>query len=244
MGERLVINIKRNEQKIAAIYYHWSAYTYPALSILRELNNRVLIKSDDMTDKELQLALIRFSEHFLSGGYVESDDEKEKMREEMISRIESTIPKHDVDARQMAFSFMNDMLSNHGGVYVDDFEYAKKLFPNEIFSLEGVDRNDGLVAISQETIAGMEDWAQSIIEVDLDKKTVHNGVLYGYTIQEYLEETEDFDEEYFIPPDELERIPLDIGEFSLDDTQIAFEVVGATENCFLRFENYIYELIQ
>lgn len=244
MGERLVINIKRNEKNIAAIYYHWSAYTYPALSILRELNNHVLSKSDKMTDQELQLALIRFSEHFLSGGYVEDEAEKEKMRQEMISRIESTIPSVDDDARQMALNFMKEMLSNHGGIYSDDLEYAKKIFPNEKFSLDGVDRNDGLVAISPQSVRGMEEWAQAVMEVDLDKKKVYNGVLYGYTIAEYLEETEDFDEEFFIPPDDLEKIPINIGEFELSDTQIAFEVVGATENCFLRFENYIYELIQ
>ena len=61
MGQRLVITIKQNNEDLAKIYYHWSAYSYSALLETKKVIN-CIYNSKDETIKEMQLRLIKFLE--------------------------------------------------------------------------------------------------------------------------------------------------------------------------------------
>lgn len=59
MGQRLVVTITKNEKELAAIYYHWSAYTYSALLETRDIINCIYNSSDE-TEEEMLLRLVKF----------------------------------------------------------------------------------------------------------------------------------------------------------------------------------------
>lgn len=72
MGQRLVVSVIKDEERIAAMYFHWSAYTKSALweaqRIIDAINNS---KNDD-----LRLTLIRYCEE--NGGCIDGGgDSKE-----------------------------------------------------------------------------------------------------------------------------------------------------------------------
>ena len=77
MGQRLVVSVKRNlgdEKSLCKIYYHWSGYTSSALEetslIINHLNHFDDIEK--VSDKEIQLSLIRFCE--ANGGGIDGAD--------------------------------------------------------------------------------------------------------------------------------------------------------------------------
>lgn len=75
MGQRLVVTIEQDKKAIAAIYYHWSAYTYSALYETQKVVDCIYSHKDE-TESELLLRLIRFCESN-GGGIRGVDDEFE-----------------------------------------------------------------------------------------------------------------------------------------------------------------------
>ena len=77
MGQRLVVSIKRNlgdEKSLCKLYYHWSGYTIPSMEeTLYIINHLKSIKNiEKVSDKEIQLSLIRFCE--INGGGIDNSD--------------------------------------------------------------------------------------------------------------------------------------------------------------------------
>jgi hypothetical protein len=243
MGERLVVEIKRNKKTVASTYYHWSAYTVPALNIVAEMYKHVLSQAYKMNDKEFQLALIRYVEKCCAYGYVGDDAEKKRIVEESIARIKENVDEN-TDSYKIAIEMMEDMLSTHGGICGDDIEYAKEKYPGEDFAVEGVNRSDGLVAISESSIENFNSWAQAVMIVDLDENKVYNGAVYDYSFSDYMAEMEDWDEEDFLLPDELEQVPINMVEFPLNEIAIVCEIAHTVESSYVRFEDTIYEFIE
>ena len=68
MGQRLVVTVRKNEEDICKIYYHWSAYTMSALDEARKIVD-VIYNNEDETTRDLQLRLIRFCEQ--NGGCID-----------------------------------------------------------------------------------------------------------------------------------------------------------------------------
>ena len=77
MGQRLVITANYENQEIAKIYFHWSAYTVSALIEAYDLINAINI-SDYTTIEDLQLQLIRYCE--INGGSVDGGAYSEEMK--------------------------------------------------------------------------------------------------------------------------------------------------------------------
>jgi len=75
MGQRLVINIIKDNERIANIYYHWSAYTVSALYEAKRLIDSGIF-DEECTTKELQLNLIRQIEGF--GGCIGGGKDSEE----------------------------------------------------------------------------------------------------------------------------------------------------------------------
>ena len=73
MGQRLVITIEKNEEAIAAIYYHWSAYTYSALQETKKVVDCIYNYRDETQD-EILLRLIKFIE--ANGGGIRATTEE------------------------------------------------------------------------------------------------------------------------------------------------------------------------
>ena len=62
MGQRLVVSINRNDNSIAKLYFHWSAYTGDALYVTRDIIH-CIYNHEEETDREMLLRLIRFCEN-------------------------------------------------------------------------------------------------------------------------------------------------------------------------------------
>lgn len=61
MGSRLVVSIKHNNIRIAAIYYHWGAFNYSASNIVNGIAKHVE-KNRHLDDEAMRLSLIRYCE--------------------------------------------------------------------------------------------------------------------------------------------------------------------------------------
>lgn len=100
MGQRLVVTIERNEQSLAKLYFHWSAYTGDALYVTRDIIHCIYNHKDE-TDREMLLRLIRFCENRgggIDGGegsnawkYITTTYPGEKFKSEGISRSDGLI---------------------------------------------------------------------------------------------------------------------------------------------------------
>lgn len=73
MGQRLVVTIHNNEKELCAIYFHWSAYSFSALLETQKILN-CIYNSEDETESELLLRLIRFCEE--NGGGIRAQDDE------------------------------------------------------------------------------------------------------------------------------------------------------------------------
>lgn len=234
MGERLVIDIQRNNKSIATAYYHWSAYTKPAIHILYEMHKRVLRKANEMFDDQLQLALIRFAEKTTGLGYAETDEEYAELVKEFEART-VCVPDEGKE-------LLKQTLLSHGGIDMSDLQYASERFHGESFVLDGLSRNEGLIAIVEETMMRCKYMAQGIIEVNLDTGQVLNGILYDYDTVGYLEETEE--DECALHPHDLPLSPIDIAKFQLEETEIVKDVVELNDCGWIKYDDVIYQFIE
>lgn len=75
MGQRLVVTIQNEGRDIAAIYYHWSAYTHSALYETRKIINCIYNHLDE-TEDQILLKLIRFVED--DGGCIRGSEKEHK----------------------------------------------------------------------------------------------------------------------------------------------------------------------
>ena len=71
MGQRLVVTVRGNNEDLAKIYFHWSAYTYSALLETKKIVD-CIYNHEDETKEELQLRLIKFCEE--NGGGIKGDE--------------------------------------------------------------------------------------------------------------------------------------------------------------------------
>ena len=71
MGQRLVITIKNEDRELAAIYYHWSAYTYDALVQTKNVIDCIYNHKEE-TERKMLLRLIRCLE--ANGGGIVGDE--------------------------------------------------------------------------------------------------------------------------------------------------------------------------
>lgn len=148
MGQRLAISVTDRGEEIAAIYYHWSAYTAASLSEIAQLIAFFRSHKYDfglMAKEDAQLVVISAAEANESVLFELADGRK--------------IVERNV----------------HGGVDEDDLAYAKTLFPGEAFS-EDVNRNAGLVAITPENIARLHSYEEGTAEIDLTNQTFRTDV--------------------------------------------------------------------
>lgn len=129
-----------------------------------------------------------------------------------------------------------------GGVFVDDRKLFEEKYPDEKFD-DDVSRNDGLIAISEETMKRMQYWSEGDMTIDFDTEKVYNDVMFTYESDEEFKqdradagfEDDDIDpkkiKKVLIDPYEVHFFALDVAIKTLDDLQ------------FCRYFGQIYELI-
>ena len=133
MGQRLVVTIERNEQPLAKLYFHWSAYTGDALYVTRDIIH-CIYNHEHETDRRMLLRLIRFCEERgggIDGGegseawkYITTTYPGEKFKSDGISRSEGLIAINEEDMEEMQRMSEGDVYINLDEDRVDFCVYA------------------------------------------------------------------------------------------------------------------------
>ena len=121
MGQRLVVTIERNDNTLAKLYFHWSAYTGDALYVTRDIVHCIYNHKDE-TDREMLLRLIRFCEKRgggIDGGegsnawkYITTTYPGEKFKSEGISCSDGLIAIDEESMDEMQFYSEGDVYIN------------------------------------------------------------------------------------------------------------------------------------
>lgn len=129
-----------------------------------------------------------------------------------------------------------------GGMDGKEWNYITNKYPNYKFKSENINRNRGLIAISEDGMDEMQSWSEGDIYINLDEMTVHNELFWYYDdIDEYNRELADREDESIT----LNKIP-EVGEICDFDLEDIDDVIANLEDIpghVCRNGNEIYELI-
>lgn len=129
-----------------------------------------------------------------------------------------------------------------GGMDGKEWNYITNKYPNYKFKSENINRNRGLIAISEDGMDKMQSWSEGDIYINLDEMTVHNELfLYYDDIDEYNRELADREDES-ITLDEIPEVG-EIGDFDLEDIDDVIANLEDIPGYVCRNGNEIYELI-
>lgn len=125
-----------------------------------------------------------------------------------------------------------------------EVRYISQLYPNEKFKETG-NRSNGLIALSTEGMADMQNWSEGDVYIDLDEDKITFGVYSGYeTLDDYLDiigEDEDLKE---LTEEDIPYIDYELGYFDVNDIDAivdAFEKTDDLHNLII-FGSEIVEL--
>ena len=199
MGQRLVVTIERNENAIAKLYFHWSAYTGDALYVTRDIIH-CIYNHEHETDRRMLLRLIRFCEERgggIDGGkgseawkYITPTYPGETFKSDEISRSDGLIAIDEDSMDEMqgysegdVYINLDDDIVNFGvyAGYEELDEYLEAMGDDE--DLEGLTLED-IPYINYEL--GCFDIKDIDAIVDAFEKTddVHNLIRFGGEIVE------------------------------------------------------------
>lgn len=178
MGERLLIEIIKDDRLLANAYYHWGGYTSSSF----EITNTIINNIDRIDASNDVLYAVRLLE---TTGALLKETEIEEM---------------------------------------EAFAKGEKFDP-------AANRNDGLIAVSDEGKDDLGFWADALVEIDLDKKIVKLDVF------EELDK-EDFFESFRNAKEQYEKLPV---AKETDYKIIPFDKFNAVaEEIFKMLDNHIY----
>lgn len=138
--------------------------------------------------------------------------------------------------------------ASQAGVCVDDLEYVQKTYPNIEFK-PYIDRNFGLIALSEEKMRNFDCWSEGDVIIDLNSKTICFGVLFESS-DDYLAENIDLEDEYETQEEEdaaiqkaleIYKKELPILEFAYSFDEIPFDKAYELYEKMQAIENIAYE---
>ena len=126
----------------------------------------------------------------------------------------------------------------------EEVRYISRLYPNETFKETG-NRSKGLIALSTEGMADMQNWSEGDVYIDLDEDKITFGVYSGYeSLDEYLDIIGDDDDLEGLTEEDLPYIDYELGYFDVNDIDAivdAFEKTDDVHNLIV-FGSEIVEL--
>ena len=128
----------------------------------------------------------------------------------------------------------------------DEWKYIQSVYPNETFKEDNISRNYGLIALSEEGMADLQNWSEGDVYINLDEGEVNFGVYGWYEyFEEYLEERKSWDDEFEgIKLEDIPDIGHDLGVFNVCDIDAIIAAIDKTSECVVRNGNEIYELTE
>lgn len=202
MGQRLVITIENNKKSLAKGYYHWSGYTSSGL-----ITANIAVAS---FKKSLHKAAEIMS--------LQAITDKTLTPETMKDKIELLTACHMLFATSAGMEITGEK---------SEQDAFKEIFPNVNHTV-GMDRNDGLIAITEKGMADLQKWSEADVRINLDAKSVSvAGLFFGVSD----DEDEDEDTEALDIEDNLDNIPFE------DLNRFVEKVTTAIKNKIYTFDN-------
>lgn len=233
MGQRLIITVRNHGRDLAKIYYHWSAYTRSALEETKEL-----------------------LDHISQYGYVKGLNEVHPIRcsscgalvfEDHCEHCGTPHHGHSITEKDFQLVLIRYCEDRGGGIMAKDgeLEHVSKMFPGQSFKREGVNRNDGIIALSATYMGFLQSWSEGDIVIDLDQKMICNSVLYCYdSIEDYNEGCSDlFGEDNTIRLKDIPELEYDPEDISFDSLGDLLSELKSLSGYTFRWGEKIYELI-
>lgn len=156
----------------------------------------------------------------------------------------------DETEKEMLLRLIRFCENNGGGITgnrgFNEFQYIQNLYPNEEFKSEGIDRNDGLIALSEKGMADLQSWSEGDVYINIDEDQVNFCVYSGYeTLKEYIEDRKSWDDEF--DETELRNIPefdFCLGYFDVGDIDSIAAAIYNTDAYIIKCDGEICELIE
>ena len=76
-----------------------------------------------------------------------------------------------------------------------DLEEAKKLYPERKFSNDDMDRNEGLIGITKESMDNTRSWEEARVNIFLTRRRFEIEGIFHYSIEEEIKDFYDYTEE-------------------------------------------------
>lgn len=156
----------------------------------------------------------------------------------------------DETEEEMLLRLIHFCENNGGGITgnrgLNEFQYIQNLYPNEEFKSKGIDRNDGLIALSEKGMADLQSWSEGDVYINIDEDQVNFCVYSGYeSLDEYIEDRKSWDDEF--DETELGNIPefdFCLGYFDVGDIDSIAAAIYNTNAHIIKCDGEICELIE
>lgn len=133
-----------------------------------------------------------------------------------------------------------------GGKDSFEWKHIQSMYPQEDFKSDGIDRNDGLIAISEHRMAENIDWAEGDIYIDVDENKIYfNVCCWCEYFEDFHNEKEywEDDERKDFKLEDIPNIGKDLKLFDIEDIDELIESIQNANKYVVRNGNEIYELI-
>ena len=164
--------------------------------------------------------------------------------------IDCIYDHNDETERELQLRLVHFCEENGGGITgteeYNEHEYIQSLFPNETFKTENYSRNDGLIALSEKGMNGLQRWSEGDVYINIEEDTVDFCVYGGYeSLEEYVEERKEWDDEFEgLTLEEIPDIGYTLGLFDVSDIDFIMVAMDNVKNGVARCGNEIIELIE
>lgn len=133
-----------------------------------------------------------------------------------------------------------------GGKESDEWKYIQNTYHNETFKEEGISRNCGLIAISEDGMNDLEIWSEGDIIINIDTHRVTNLVNWVYdSVYDYNNHRKEWDNDWIdVCLEDIPELECDLCDFHYEDIDYLIEALGNAPDFVVRYGNEIYELIE
>lgn len=127
----------------------------------------------------------------------------------------------------------------------EEWKYIQSVYPNKTFKSDNISRNCGLIALSEEGMADLQNWSEGDVDINLDLGIVVNTVNWSCDgIEEYNELRKEWDNDFEdLSLEDVLELKCDLWEFKFNDIGYLIETLANTRDEIVRYGNIIYELI-
>lgn len=208
MGQRLVITIENNKKNLAKGYYHWSGYTRSGL----------------ITANIAVSAFEKAFRHAAETMSLQAIMDKTLTPDSMKDKVELLTACYMLFATDAGMEMTGDK---------SEQDVFNEIFPNVNHSV-GMNRNEGLVAITENSMTDLQKWSEADVRINLETKSVSIAGLFC----NIGDDEEDEDDEAMDIEEEVMNIEGDLDDIPFEDlNQFVEKVVTAINNKIYTFSN-------